>query len=138
MIRSSDPGSRANEKLFISPNRLDSPSQHFGKTPVVYTVLWVGGDVDTKTFCRGAVFLTLQAHQTLAKSAPNVGSLVANKESFLVHFRRHRYVKESNHHFLISLVAPGHRGARIRIVRIVARVVIPRDGAQLGASLQRH
>jgi len=64
--------------------------------------------------------------------------LSAHKKLLLVHVRRHCYIEKSDHHLLISLVAPGHGGVRIRIVRIVARVVVPGHGAQPGSRLQRN
>ena len=61
----------------------------------------------------------------------------ANKEPLLVRLRRHGHIEESDHHFLIGLIAPGHDRYRIRVVRIVARVVIPGDRAHPRSSLQQ-
>src|SRR6185295_15636824 len=49
-----------------------------------------------------------------------VRTLAAHKKLFFIHIRRHCHIEEPNHHFLISLVAPGDGRIGIGIVRIAA------------------
>src|SRR5215472_16273106 len=63
--------------------------------------------------------------------------ILANEVMPLIEIRRHCNVKETDHHLVVSLIAPGHSTGWVRIVRIVSRVVVPSDGLELGTRLER-
>ena len=60
----------------------------------------------------------------------------ANEKVPFIHAGRNGHIEKSHHHFIRGLVAPGYQLGGIRIVRIVARVVIPGHRTQLCSSLE--
>jgi hypothetical protein len=57
---------------------------------------------------------------------------VSEKIVLLVEGCWDRNIKKSDHHLLVRLISPADRGSRIRIVRIVAGIAVPRDTLQFG------
>src|SRR5438874_13432246 len=60
-----------------------------------------------------------------------------DEKALFVHRCRHGDIKKPHHHFIVSLLAPAHRRAGVRIVRVLLRIVVPRHGLQLRSSLQK-
>src|SRR5579862_9141876 len=65
-------------------------------------------------------------------------SPLAFEEFLLVDVAVYGDIKEADHHFVMSLVAPPNGTVGIRIVRIVFRIVVPRDGLELRSRFQEH
>ena len=58
------------------------------------------------------------------------------KVTRFVHIGRDGNVEKSDHHFIVRLIAPANRHVRIWIVRIVFRIVVPRDSLKHNACVK--
>src|ERR1700730_1527850 len=88
------------------------------------------------SFFHGTIKIDLRTPTPRAYRVTGARTLAANKKLLLIHFCRHCQIKESDHHLLIRLIAPCNRCIRVGVMRIVARVVIPRHRSQFGSGLQ--
>src|SRR5579863_621014 len=62
-------------------------------------------------------------------------SSVPDKKRFLVHRGSHGNIEKSYHHLFVGLISPANRRLRIGVVRIIARIVVPRDSLQFRSCL---
>ena len=65
------------------------------------------------------------------------GIALADEVVGLVEIGADGHVEESDHHFIVGLIAPADGGVGIGIVRIIFRIVVPGYGLQHRAGGQR-
>jgi hypothetical protein len=116
-----------NNKVGIRCQVLGDRASVFGVVPAVSAwVVRCAQDDIWISVARGSV---LTSRRSRKKS-------VALEEAGLVDGSRNGDIEESDHHLVVGLVSPADGAFGIGIVGVVAGIVVPGDGLQLGSGLQ--